>query len=51
MGLVPNLVFMRIHTKSPKFSQRLNYNEWCRAIETGFLACPTRMGGPKTCLA
>jgi hypothetical protein len=48
MSLVLNLEFMRINIKSPKFSQCLNYHTQrvdFMLLKTGFLACPTRMGG------
>ena len=48
MGLVPNLEFMRINTKSPKFLNALVIirKSGVGILNTCFLACPTRMGGP-----
>ena len=50
MGLVPSLEFLRINSKSPKFSYCLSYHTqksvaWLLKIGLK-IGCPTRMGGP-----
>ena len=50
MGLVPNLKFMRINTKSPKFSQYLSYHTqrmMSGYFKTDFLPCLNKMGGTR----
>ena len=49
MGLVPNLEFIRINTKSLKFSYclKLSYTKsYVELLKIGFLTFSTRMGGP-----
>ena len=49
MGLVPNLQFIRVNTKSSKFflMLKLAYTKsGVTLLQTGPLVCPTRMGGP-----
>jgi hypothetical protein len=43
MGLVSNLEFPRINTKSPKFSYT---KSGVGLLKVGFLGCLVRMGGP-----